>query len=216
MTVVANVAAARHLRERRCIVSGEVKPDSDLIRFAVAPDGALVPDIAATLPGRGLWISATRSAFEEAGAKRLFAKFDGHADCRELLERTGRLLVQRMMADLGLARRSSQLVFGFDNVARLIERASAPVLVEARDGAPEGRRKLLALARAANHALKTIDCLESSEISLALGRENVVHAALKSGRLSERLVMDAGRLGGLRATQGELAGSTPATGTVND
>jgi hypothetical protein len=104
-----------------------------------------------------------------------------------------------MLSDLGLARRAGQLVLGYDNVARALEAKSPPVvLVEAGDGAPEGRRKLLSMARAKGLEPVVLDCLASTELSLALGRENVVHAAIKFGRLAERLTVDAGRLSGLR------------------
>jgi len=201
------------LRERRCIVTGEVLPDAKLIRLVVGREGDLVPDIAVRLPGRGSWISAERNALERAISRNLFAKAaQGPVRAtQDLVERTERLIAQRMTADLGLARRSGALVFGFDNVARALEGPTPPsVLVEARDGSPDGRRKLLALARARNSAIEIVDCLDSKEISLALGRENVIHAALKSGRLSERLVMDAGRLNGFRAAAKNSAGSNPA------
>jgi hypothetical protein len=106
-----------------------------------------------------------------------------------------------MAGDLGLARRSGQLVVGFDNVARALAGRRPPtVLVEASDAAVDGRRKLLALAKSASPAI--IDCLTAGELSLALGRENVIHAALKSGRLSDRLTADAGRLTGFRLAPG--------------
>ena len=86
-------------------------------------------------------------------------------------------------------------------VARALGGTNPPaVLVEAGDGADDGRRKLLGMAKIAT--VTVIDCLTRAEMSLALGRENVVHAALKSGRLSSRLAVDAGRLGGFRGRQG--------------
>ena len=201
------------MRERRCIATGEILPETRLVRFVVGPEGNVVPDIAARLPGRGMWVSADRGALQRAVERNLFKKAaqESATAARDLVERTERLLVERMTADLGLARRAGALVFGFDNVARALEAAMPPsVLVEARDGAPDGRRKLLALARSRNVAVDVVDCLDSGEISLALGRENVIHAALKSGRLSERLVVDAGRLKGFRATGENSAASNPA------
>ncbi len=199
------------LRERHCIVTGEVLSDAALVRFVADPDGNVVPDIAATLPGRGLWVKADCDALKVAVEKNLFSKV-AKAKVRasaDLVARTKKLLADRMTADLGLARRAGQLVFGFDNVANALQSKTPPsVLVEARDGAADGKRKLLALAHSRNHAVVVVECLDSAEISLALGRENVIHAALKSGRLSERLVVDAGRLKGFRASGS--AGPTPA------
>jgi predicted RNA-binding protein YlxR (DUF448 family) len=201
------------MRERRCIVTDDVLSEAELIRFVVAPDDTVVPDIAACLPGRGHWVRADRAVLEKAVARNAFAR-SAKAPVgvpADLCARTERFLAGRMMADLGLARRAGQLVFGFDNVARALQSRTPPViLVEASDGAADGRRKLVVLAQARNLAVKIVDCLDSGEISLALGRENVIHAALKSGRLSERLVMDAGRLKGFRATGENSAGPNPA------
>jgi predicted RNA-binding protein YlxR (DUF448 family) len=200
-----------NLRERKCIATGEVLPGARLMRFVVGPDGSVVPDVAAALPGRGIWVKADRDALAQAIEKGLFSKAAkaGVRAGADLLGRTEKLLVDRMTSDLGLARRAGQLVFGFDNVANALRDKTPPaVLVEARDGAMDGKRKLLALAHARKLAVEIVECLDSGEISLALGRENVIHAALKSGRISERLVMDAGRLKGFRAS--DSAGPTPA------
>ena len=207
------VPESESVRERRCIVTGEVLPESELIRFVVAPDNSVVPDVAAVLPGRGHWVRADRAVLDKAIARNLFSKSAKTSVSvpHDLCARTERLIAERMMADLGLARRAGQLIFGFDNVTRAIQSRSAPtVLVEASDGAADGRRKLVALMQARNPAVEIVDCLDSREISLALGRENVIHAALKSGRLSERLAMDAGRLKGFRAARANSAGANPA------
>ena len=195
------------MRERRCIVTGRVLPESGLIRFVAAPDGAIVPDLAAKLPGRGLWVSAERAILEAAVAKNQFARAAGSAvkPDKDLAGRVESLIVRRMLDELGLARRSGALVLGYDAVARSLDAKNPPdLLIEASDGATDGRRKLLALAAARGRTPRVIDCFSSAELSLALGRENVVHAALKPGRLSERLGLEAGRLKGLR----------PATGPV--
>jgi predicted RNA-binding protein YlxR (DUF448 family) len=189
------------MRERRCIVTGEVMSDAALIRFCVDPDGNVIPDIAAVLPGRGIWVGAERNRIDTAVAKGLFSKAAKTkvTASSDLAARTERLLAGRMLQDLGLARRSGTLVVGFDNVSREFETKMPPVvLVEASDGAEDGRRKISAVARARGLQLPVMDCFSSQELSLALGRENVIHAALKPGRLAERLIADAGRLQGLR------------------
>ncbi len=189
------------MRERRCIVRGEVLPDGKLIRFVVAPDGTVTPDLACTLPGRGIWVSADKASFDTAVKKNLFAKA-ARAQVTvppDLAARVEMLLVARMQADLGLARRSGQILLGFDTVLKGIQSGDPPaVLVEALDGAADGKRKLFGAAHARGLKIETIECLTASEISLAVGRENVIHAALKSGRLQERLSADAIRLSGFR------------------
>lgn len=195
----APVGTPTAMRERRCIVTNAVLPDSQLVRFVVDPQGNVVPDIAAKLPGRGMWVSARREILERAAAKGHFsrtAKTPVAVPCG-VADRVEALLAGRMAADIGLARRSGELVIGFEAVARaLLGRKPPAILLEACDGAPDGRRKLLGIAK--SQSPMVIDCLTSAELSLALGRENVVHAALKTGRLSERLIADGGRLSGFR------------------
>ncbi|HSZ11571.1 MAG TPA: hypothetical protein VK759_05320, partial [Rhizomicrobium sp.] len=76
------------------------------------------------------------------------------------------------------------------------------LVISARDGSPDGKRKIFAAGHARGLKVETVECLDSAELSLALGRENVIHAALKSGRLQERLSFDAARLSGLRSVPG--------------
>jgi hypothetical protein len=177
-------------RTRRCIVSGDVLPEGRLLRFVAGPGGQVVPDIEAKLPGRGLWVKADRKAVEQAVAKGLFARAAGgpvKADAG-LAARTEARLVERMLDHLGLGRRAGDLILGFDQVERALRGPGAPaVIVEASDAAADG-----------GIAPFVIGALASAELSLALGRSNVVHAALKSGRIAERLVFDAGRLNGFR------------------
>jgi predicted RNA-binding protein YlxR (DUF448 family) len=193
------------MRERRCIVSGEVLPEDRLIRFAVSPDGEVVPDVAATLPGRGIWVEATAKAIATAVKKNLFAKA-AKAPVKaapDLAARVAAQLVARMQSDLGLARRAGAIVFGFDSVLKAIQSDPPPAaLIEAADGAADGKRKLFGAAHARSLKIETIECLSAAEISLAVGRENVIHAALKSGRLQERLSFDAKRLSGFRTVPG--------------
>jgi uncharacterized protein len=195
-------------RERRCIVNGEVLPEAKLIRFVVGPDGALTPDLAAKLPGRGIWVGARAATLDVAIAKNLFAKVAKQAVkiSPDLPARVPALIVQRMQSDLGMALRAGQLVLGFDQVQRALQGTEPPsLLVEASDGAADGKRKLFATSHARGLKVQTIECLTSAELSVAVGRENVIHAALKSGRLQERLSMDAERLSGFRSA------ATPAS-----
>ena len=201
---------ASHSRERRCIVTGEVLSETHLIRFVVGPDGNAVPDLAAKLPGRGMWVSADRKILARAVAKNYFsksAKQSVKADA-DLPDRIEALLVQRMSSDLGLARRAGELILGFDQVTRSFEEKSRiAAIIEASDGAADGRRKLLGAAHSRGLEFTMIDVLSIDELSLALGRDNVVHAALKPGRLAERLVFEMGRLKGFRPA---VSGQSPA------
>jgi predicted RNA-binding protein YlxR (DUF448 family) len=189
-------------RERRDIVSGEILPEHRLLRFVAGPDGVVVPDVAAKLPGRGLWVEASRQAIAKAVEKKLFARAAKTqvTATPDLGERAEKALVTRMLGDLGIARRSGALVLGFDNVLRGLEGPKPPkVLIEAFDGARDGKRKLYAAAHRLDLNCVVIESLTSAELGLALGRENVIHAAVQPGGLAERLILDAERLSGFRA-----------------
>ena len=220
MTALAAKTDEDAMRERRCIATGELRPQESLVRFVVGPDGDVVPDISAKLPGRGMWVTAERTVLKRAMTKKDFAKAAKGAVTipPDLDERVERLLASRMQSDLGLARRAGQLVFGFDNVLRALNSSPSPrVLIEAQDGAADGRRKLSGSAYARGLSVETIDCLSRAELSLALGRENVIHAAVKPGPLAERLIVDSARLLGFRAgtVADGTAGSSPARNERN-
>ncbi|MGH6981274.1 MAG: DUF448 domain-containing protein, partial [Stellaceae bacterium] len=108
--------------ERRCFVTGDVRPKAELVRFVVSPEGAVVPDIACRLPGRGLWLTARRDIVAQAAAKRLF----GRAARRpvivdeDLADRVEALLAARCGELIGLARRAGQAAMGFVKVERML------------------------------------------------------------------------------------------------
>ena len=201
-----NMEETDDMRERRDIVSGEVMPENRLLRFVADPDGKVVPDVAAKLPGRGLWVAANGAAIRTAVDKKLFsraAKAPLAAEA-DLAQRAQQALVARMLGDLGIARRSGALVLGFDNVLRQLEGPKPPkVLIEAFDGAPDGKRKLYAAAHRLELDCMVIETLTSAELGLALGRENVIHAAVQRGGLADRLIFDAERLSGFREAPSE-------------
>jgi hypothetical protein len=190
------------MRDRRCIVSGEILSESRLIRFVVAPDGQVTPDVAAKLPGRGIWVGASPIALKAAISKNLFAKAAkaNVTVAPDLAARVEAQLVARIQADLGMARRAGLLLLGFDSVLRALQSDAPPaLLLEAQDGAADGKRKIFAACHARGLKIQMVECLTSDELSVAVGRENVIHAALKSGRLQERLSLDTGRLSGFRS-----------------
>lgn len=202
ITPASSQSDERKRRERRCVVSGEALPEQRLIRFALGPDGVLVPDVAAKLPGRGAWASASRTALEAAERKGAFAralkapvKIAGN-----LADQTEALLVRRCLDLLGLARRAGAIAFGATQVEQAIRAKPALALIEAADGAEEGREKLMALHiglwRAAPPA---VGCFSASDLGMALGRDRVIHACLLQERLALAWATEIGRLAGFRA-----------------
>jgi uncharacterized protein len=184
---------------RRCLVTGEVRPKHELVRFVVGPEARIVPDVAGRLPGRGLWLTARRDIVTTAVTKRLFARAaragvaadDGLADWVE------RLLAARCCEAMGLARRAGQAVSGFVKVRALAAGHGAAVLVEAADGGADSRGKLQALAP----GIPMVELLTCAELSAALGHEHVAHAALMPGRLAASFLAEAARLAGFRGVR---------------
>lgn len=198
------------LRERRCIATGAILPEEKLVRFVVSPDGDVVPDLDAKLPGRGIWLSANRAAMAKAIAKGGFSKAAKAkvTVAPDLADRVEGLLVARLQADLGMARRAGQLDAGFDKVLQALDKKVPPrLLFEAAGGAGDGRRKLTSAIRSRELATEIIAILSRDELSLALGRENVVHAAVRPGALADRLLLNAKRLAGLRDEPTDTPGS---------
>jgi len=188
--------------ERRCIATGESGPTDRLVRFVLSPDGEVVPDLAGRLPGRGVWLTADRALVERAVRKRLFSRgFRAGARAPEdLADRLEGLLAQRLVELIGLARKAGQAVAGFAKVRERLKagQKGRPVgaLVEAADGAADGKEKLARLAG----ELPRIEVLTGRELGLAFGRDFAIHAALDRGGFADRAIAEALRLGGLRAT----------------
>ncbi|MEZ5994364.1 MAG: RNA-binding protein [Hyphomonadaceae bacterium] len=188
--------------ERRCIVSGESESSAGLIRFARAPDGAVVPDVAGKLPGRGAWVRADRASIEQAVKKGAFArafKAQVKADAG-LAALTETQLARRCLDQLGLARRAGALAIGATQVEAAIRDRPAPVLIEASDGAEDGREKLMSLHQGLwGRPPAAVGCFTAAELGVALGRERVIHACLLQERLALGWAAEIGRLAGFRA-----------------
>jgi hypothetical protein len=186
---------------RMCAVSREQHPIDQLIRFVVSPPGEVIPDIKRKLPGRGLWLSASRQTVAEAVRRHQFSK-GFKRDVRvpaTLAADTENLLCRSAIEALAIAAKAGQVVAGFAKVeAALGARqggTAVQALIHAADGARDGIRKLDALARqiAGQNAdnegqtpgIPVVTALTSAELDLALGRLNVVHAALLAGPASK-------------------------------
>ncbi|WP_281355846.1 RNA-binding protein [Ancylobacter pratisalsi] len=199
-----------HEPERLCIASRTVRPASAMIRFVVAPDGQVVPDIAGRLPGRGAWVSADRSALAEALKRKAFGRaFRGKGRTDPALpELVDQLLEKDVLAALGLANKAGQVVTGYMKVADALDgnRKGAPVgvLVHASEAGADGVAKIDAQARKAlaltGREIVRIHSLPGPQLDLALGRANVVHAALLAHPTSARFLARVRRLEGWRAS----------------
>jgi len=174
---------------RMCAVTREVRPIEELIRFVVGPQGDVIPDLKRKLPGRGLWVSASRRTIAEAVRRHQFSK-GFKRDVRvapTLPSDTESLLVRSAAEALAMAAKAGQVVSGFGKVEDLLEAGKACALIHASNGAADGIRKLDAIAgqRSRNigesRDFPIVTVLTSEELDLALGRSNVIHAALLAG-----------------------------------
>jgi predicted RNA-binding protein YlxR (DUF448 family) len=192
---------AQSSRERRDAVSGEVMPEARLIRFVAGPDGEVVPDLARKLPGRGVWVEATREAVAAAVKKNAFAR-SAKAPLkpeRDLVEQVEELLARRCLEQLGLARKEGVLISGFEKTSAAIRSAKASWWIEASDGAADGRRKLFGVrARSPRPDLPVFGAFSSEELGVSTGGETVIHLALLAGRRAGRWTDEVRRLAGFR------------------
>ena len=178
---------------RMCAVTREVRPIDELIRFVVSPQGEVIPDLKRKLPGRGLWVSASHRAVAEAVRRNQFSK-GFKRDLRvapTLVADTEALLVRSVIEALAMAAKAGQAVSGFSKVQGALEQRQAEALLHASDGAVDGIRKLDAIVRQnagindESPEFPVVTALTSEQLDLALGRSNVIHAALLAGPASK-------------------------------
>ena len=186
--------------ERLCAVTGEVRPVDDLIRFVVGPDGAVVPDLKRRLPGRGLWVSATRQSLADAVKRKVFArgfKRDVQVPA-DLVAVTERLIERAVLDALAIAHKSGKAAIGFAKTEIALARENVSALIHAADAAADGSRKLNASAARRFGpdlaGLARVETLTAAQLDLAFGRSNVVHAALLAGPESETFLARVKRL----------------------
>ena len=200
--------------QRLCAATGEATCIDSMIRFVLGPEGTVVPDVKRRLPGRGLWVTATRSALELAIRRKSFARGFRRdvVAASDLLETTERLLEQAALDALAVAHKAAKVVIGFGRIEKALARERVVALLKAVDAAPDGVRKLEA-ARARREdasAIAVIGDFASAQLDLALGRSNVIHAALLAGRESETFIARAARLHCFRT--GSMAGLMDSNG----
>ncbi len=188
-----------HVPERRCIVTRETGPRGGLIRFVVSPSGEAVPDLAEKLLGRGLWLGASRDIVERACAENAFSRAARRNVMvpGDLPDRLAGLLGRRCLDHIGLARRSGKAVAGFEKVRGALRGGEVAVLLEASDGAADGREKLERLPFDG----PMLSLWTAKALGEPFGRDRAVHAAVFAGGLAERLVRDAARLEAVRGTR---------------
>ena len=186
--------------ERHCALTRTLKPVDDMIRFVVGPGDEAVPDIKRKLPGRGIWITASRAALDDAVKRGVFARgFKRNVRvAADLPAVTEHLLEQSALDALAIAGKAGQVVGGFAKVEAAIGRDDLKALIHAADAGTDGKRKLDAALQRKNpeksREIAIIGGLTGAQLDLALNRPNVVHAALLAGPVSDTFLARAKRL----------------------
>jgi predicted RNA-binding protein YlxR (DUF448 family) len=211
--------------ERTCLVTRAAGPTADLIRFVRSPDGVVVPDVAGKLPGRGAWVTGRRSVLEEAVRRRAFSRaFKADtAIPADLADTVERLLADRALRSLSMARKAGRVVTGFGKVTGELARGHVVAVIHAEEAAEDGRRKVMqAMARRARLEAGIDDdedddedddavtvtqapdpatmpkvlrgLFRGADLDLALGVPNVIHAALLAGGASTSFLNNAAAL----------------------
>jgi predicted RNA-binding protein YlxR (DUF448 family) len=191
--------------ERFCVATRAVRPVEHMIRFVIAPNGEAVADLKQNLPGRGVWVTATRSALNEALKANAFAR-GFRRDVRlagDLVPRTERLLENATVDALAVARKAGLVAMGSAQVETALKREPVIALLHAAEAAPDGVKKLdsaLGQSRQTG-SVRIIRILTTSQLDLALGRPNVIHAALLAGRATETFMARLRRLERFRTAE---------------
>ncbi|WP_374829003.1 RNA-binding protein [Paenochrobactrum pullorum] len=196
------------MNDRSCIVTRESGSVENMIRFVAGPDGSVVPDLKANLPGRGCWVTAERGKVDEAVKRNLFARglkmgVTVQPDLGALVDQ---LLTKSAIGSLALARKSGVVVTGSAKVDADIRSGNAIMVLHALEASPDGVRKLDQARRAVIHTLgrdiPAFSLFTGEEMDLAFGGGNVIHAAVLQGMAANGFVKRAHML---RNYRGQIA-----------
>ena len=216
-----------HVPERTCILSRRTAPREELIRLALGPDGVIAPDVRARAPGRGAWIGVGLADLEEANAKgrlksalaRAFKTNDLKVPA-DLGERIAQALRQATLDRLGMEARSGNLINGADRIETAARNGNVQMLIHAADAREDGRKRLDQAWRVGgpdeivnnNGGQGLLFPEERTILSMALGRENVVHIALTDRAAAARVLHALSRWRAFIDPRAGLEGGDAASG----
>ena len=185
---------------RMCVVTRERVRQSGMVRFALSPDGVVTPDVAAKLPGRGVWAKADRATIDEAVAKNAFSRgfrlaVKAGADLSDLTES---LLLKRCQSQLSLAKKAGTLVVGYDQVRAELQKRIPGWLLQASGGSEDSRNKVHSLAKTLYKEVRVAGALTENELGAGVGRAGFVHGLIQKGPFAKRWGSEYKRLTGFR------------------
>lgn len=182
------------MNSRSCIVTKTETDKGNLIRFVEAPDGTVIPDLKGNLPGRGVWVLGNKKTVAQAVEKKLFAKgFKKQVQADEnLTELTGKLIRDKALRALGMAKKAGAIVTGFSKVNNSVRSGKAVMLFHAKDAAEDGKRKLASATAFVDHMggdkIDVFTCWTIDEMSQVLGIDNAVHVVAVYGGATKNLM----------------------------
>jgi hypothetical protein len=199
-----------------CAVTRQVRPETELIRFVAAPDGSVVADLKARLPGRGVWLGADRSTVAEALKKNVLQRGLKRPvrPAGDLADQVAARLRQAALGRLGLARRAGAVVAGFAKVEAAIAKEELVAVLAASDAAADGLRKMRQVLRRRfgdDVPVPVIRLFGAAELGLAMGRPDVIHAAVLQSPAGRSFVEAA-----IRLQRYEGAGDGPMRETADE
>jgi len=218
----AGGGSSEHVPERTCVLTREAAPRASLIRLALGPDGVVAPDVRAKAPGRGAWIGVDRATLEAAQAKgklkaalsRAF-KTGSVTIPDDLGARIEAALRQAALDRLGLEARAGNLVTGGEKIDVALRRGQVSLLIHASDAGADGRSKLdqaLRVGTDGDERQGLVFPADRTILSLALGRQNVVHAAILDPAASARVRDLLSRWGAFIGRDAALGAASAASG----
>jgi len=212
-----------HVPERTCVLTRRKGTRDELIRLALGPDGSVHPDVRARASGRGAWIGVSRAEFDAANAKgklkaalqRAFKTNEVNVSA-DLGERIEAALRQTALDRLGMEARAGNLINGSDKIEKAARAGKVALLIHAADAGEDGNRSLDQAWRVGGgNERGVIFPLDRTILSMALGRENVVHAALTDPAAASRVSHALARWRAFNGPDRGLEGGGPALGTVS-
>ena len=185
---------------RQCAVTRERLAQTEMVRFVLSPDMVVTPDINSKLPGRGVWVKADRDSITLAASKGAFARgFKAQVKVPEgLADQVEALLLQRCLSVLGMAKKAGGVILGYDQVKDALRKKTHGILLEASDGAEDGRNKVYFLAKALYSSVNVAGALTSAELGMAFGRDRVIHGLVRKGAIAKTWTLAYRRLTGFR------------------
>ncbi len=172
-----------------------------MLRFVVGPDQVLVFDVTATLPGRGLWLSASGDVIQKSLKTGIFSRAakQNVTVPPDLGVRVEQALRRRVAELIGLARRGGNAISGFEKAREFMASGKAGLVVQAADGSLEERARFIG-----GRDIPVVSALSAAELGRIFGREQAVHVAIAAGQLAVRIQNDVLRLAGVAG--GNLSG----------